>query len=118
LISRPLSCVFLSMAIFSHQALWSRSSVITGSKAPRHAFVMRFSGVGYLKLRGCLGDAVVLRSASGKLERLLSGPTPDPLEPARDLDAIARLRLEQAVRRSEFAIVWERLWPHLARFLT
>jgi uncharacterized protein (TIGR02302 family) len=40
------------------------------------------------------------------------------LEPARDLDAISRLRLGEAVRRSEFAIVWERLWPHLARFLT
>ncbi len=48
----------------------------------------------------------------------MSGPTPDPLEPARDLGASSRLRLEEAVRRSEFAIVWERLWPHLARFLT
>jgi uncharacterized protein (TIGR02302 family) len=48
----------------------------------------------------------------------LSGPTPDPVEPARDQDAISRLRLAEAVRRSEFAIVWERLWPHLARFLT
>jgi uncharacterized protein (TIGR02302 family) len=48
----------------------------------------------------------------------LSGPTPDPLEPVRDLDALSRTRLEQAVRRSEFAIAWERVWPHLARFLT
>jgi uncharacterized protein (TIGR02302 family) len=35
-----------------------------------------------------------------------------------DLDAVSRLRLAQAVRRSEFAIAWERVWPHLARLLT
>jgi len=48
----------------------------------------------------------------------LSGPTPDPPEPVQNLDAVSRLRLAQAVRRSEFAIAWERVWPHLARLLT
>ena len=48
----------------------------------------------------------------------MSGPTPDPSERVHDPDAVSRLRLAQAVRRSEFAIAWERVWPHLARFLT
>jgi len=51
-------------------------------------------------------------------ERLLSGAIPDPSEPARDADAVSRLRLTQALRRAEFAIAWERGWPHLARLLT
>jgi len=48
----------------------------------------------------------------------LSGAIPDPSEPARDADAVSRLRLTQALRRAEFAIAWERGWPHLARLLT
>jgi uncharacterized protein (TIGR02302 family) len=48
----------------------------------------------------------------------LSGATPDPSEPARDPDAIARLQLTQALQRAQYAIAWERSWPHLARFLT
>jgi uncharacterized protein (TIGR02302 family) len=49
---------------------------------------------------------------------LLSGATPDSPEPERSTDAVSRLRIAQALRRAEFAIVWERSWPHLARFLT
>jgi uncharacterized protein (TIGR02302 family) len=49
---------------------------------------------------------------------LLSGATPDPSEPARDADAISRLRLTQALQRARYAIAWERGWPHLARLLT
>jgi uncharacterized protein (TIGR02302 family) len=48
----------------------------------------------------------------------LSGPTPGSPEPERNFDAVSRLRITQAVRRSEFAIAWERCWPHLARALT
>jgi uncharacterized protein (TIGR02302 family) len=48
----------------------------------------------------------------------LSGATPDPSEPVQNLDAVARLRITQALRRAEVAIAWERSWPHLARFLT
>jgi uncharacterized protein (TIGR02302 family) len=54
----------------------------------------------------------------GNLERLLSGPTPDSPEPERSPEAASRLRIAQALRRSELAIAWERSWPHLARFLT
>jgi len=54
----------------------------------------------------------------GNLERLLNGPTLDSPEPERSSDAASRLRIAQAVRRAEFAIAWERSWPHLARFLT
>ena len=39
-------------------------------------------------------------------------------EPERNADAVSRLKLSQALRRAEFAIAWERSWPHLARFLT
>jgi uncharacterized protein (TIGR02302 family) len=49
---------------------------------------------------------------------LLSGPTPDSPEPEREPDALSRLRIAQALRRAEFALVWERSWPHVARFLT
>jgi uncharacterized protein (TIGR02302 family) len=48
----------------------------------------------------------------------LSGPTPHSPEPERNFDAVSRLRITQAVRRAEFAIAWERSWPHLVRFLT
>ena len=54
----------------------------------------------------------------GNLESLLSGATPDPSEPVRDPDAGARLQLTQALQRAQYAIAWERSWPHLARFLT
>jgi uncharacterized protein (TIGR02302 family) len=69
-------------------------------------------------MNGCLTAAVVLGLCSGNLERLLSGATPDPFEPARNTDAGSRLQLTQALRRAEFAIAWERGWPHLARLLT
>jgi len=48
----------------------------------------------------------------------LSGATPDPSEPARDANAISRLKLTQALQRARYAIAWERGWPHLARLLT
>jgi len=48
----------------------------------------------------------------------LSGATPDLPEPARDPDAASRLRLTQALQRAQYAIAWERSWPHLARLLT
>jgi uncharacterized protein (TIGR02302 family) len=49
---------------------------------------------------------------------VLSGATPDPSEPARDPDAVARLQLGQALQRAKYAIAWERSWPHLARLLS
>jgi len=48
----------------------------------------------------------------------MSGATPDLPEPARDPDAAARLQLTQALQRAKYAIAWERVWPHLVRFLT
>ena len=48
----------------------------------------------------------------------MSGATPDPSEPDRTPDAVSRLQLTQALRRAEFAMAWERSWPHLARLLT
>jgi uncharacterized protein (TIGR02302 family) len=54
----------------------------------------------------------------GNKESLLSGATPDPSEPARDVDAVSRLQLTQALQRAKYAIAWERGWPHLARLLT
>jgi uncharacterized protein (TIGR02302 family) len=48
----------------------------------------------------------------------LSGVTPDPSDPARSPDAVARLKLAQALQRAKYAIAWERSWPHLARLLT
>ena len=48
----------------------------------------------------------------------MSGPTPVSPEPERNSDAASRLRIMQALRRAEFAIAWERSWPHLARLLT
>jgi uncharacterized protein (TIGR02302 family) len=48
----------------------------------------------------------------------LNGVTPDPIEPARDGDALARLKLTQALERAKYAIAWERAWPVLARLLT
>jgi uncharacterized protein (TIGR02302 family) len=48
----------------------------------------------------------------------LSGATPDPSEPAREPDAIARLQLTQALQRAKYAIAWERGWPNLARLLS
>ena len=48
----------------------------------------------------------------------MSGPTPVSPEPERNADAVSRLKLAQALRRAEFAIGWERSWPHLARFFT
>ncbi len=48
----------------------------------------------------------------------MSGTTPDPSEPARNPDAVSRLKLTQALQRAKYAIAWERCWPHLARLLT
>ena len=79
---------------------------------------MRISGCGFPVPDRCLTAAVVLGCCFGNLESLLSGATPDPSEPARDPDAIARLQLTQALQRAQYAIAWERGWPHLARLLT
>ncbi|HLG81599.1 MAG TPA: TIGR02302 family protein [Bradyrhizobium sp.] len=48
----------------------------------------------------------------------MSGATPDPLEPSRESDGLARLKLTEALQRARFAIAWERAWPPLARLLT
>jgi len=52
----------------------------------------------------------------------LNGVTPDPTEAKNTSehtsDAIARLKLTQALQRAQYAIAWERVWPHLARLLT
>jgi uncharacterized protein (TIGR02302 family) len=52
----------------------------------------------------------------------LNGVTPDPNEPRntseRTTDALARLKLTQALQRARFALAWEGVWPHLARLLT
>ncbi len=48
----------------------------------------------------------------------MSGSNPVSPEPERDFEAVSRLRITQALRRAEFAIAWERSWPHLARILT
>ena len=48
----------------------------------------------------------------------MNGVTPDPSEQARDPDAMARLKLTQALQRATYAIAWERAWPHLARLLS
>ncbi|MGB8401810.1 TIGR02302 family protein [Bradyrhizobium sp.] len=48
----------------------------------------------------------------------MNGATSDPQEPARAPDAAARLQLAQALRRAQYAIAWERGWPHLSRVLT
>jgi len=51
----------------------------------------------------------------------LNGPPPlppDPTEPQRSTDSLARLKLTQALERAKYAIAWESAWPHLARLLT
>ncbi len=52
----------------------------------------------------------------------MNGVTPDPTEPKhvveRASDAIARLKLTQALQRAKYAIAWEHAWPHLARLAT
>jgi uncharacterized protein (TIGR02302 family) len=60
----------------------------------------------------------VLSWFAGNLEGLLNGTTPEPAEAARAPDAIARLKLTQALQRAKYAMAWERVWPHLARLLT
>src|SRR5258708_27306573 len=67
---------------------------------------------------GCLIAAAVLGSPTGNPEILLSGATPDPSEPAREPDAIARLQLTQALQRPKYASACERGWPGLARPLS
>lgn len=48
----------------------------------------------------------------------MNGATPDPSQPAREPDAVARLQLTQALQRATCAIAWERAWPGLARLLS
>ena len=48
----------------------------------------------------------------------MNGVTPDPSQPAREPDAVARLQLTQALQRAKYAIAWERGWPILARLLS
>src|SRR5215470_2528756 len=66
----------------------------------------------------CLRAAVMLVSASVNPEMLLKGADPAPSKPAHEPDDAARLKLSQALQRAEYAIAWERAWPHLARLLT
>lgn len=58
----------------------------------------------------------------GNPEMLLNGANPDPATTAQSSapppDAVARLKLSQALDRATWAIAWERAWPHLARCLT
>ena len=53
---------------------------------------------------------------------LLNGADPDPAKTmqktAHEPDDVARLKLSQALERAQYAIAWERAWPHLARLLT
>src|SRR6516225_1419012 len=79
---------------------------------------MRIPGCGLPCSSGCLGVADVLKCDPVNLESLLSGATPDRSEPVQHPDALSRLQLTRAVRRAEYAIAWERVWPHLARLLT
>jgi uncharacterized protein (TIGR02302 family) len=48
----------------------------------------------------------------------LTGATPEQPEPSRNPEAVSRLQLTQALQRASYAIAWERIWPHLARFLS
>ena len=48
----------------------------------------------------------------------MNGATPDPSQPAREPDAVARLQLTQALQRATYAIAWERAWPGLTRILS
>lgn len=48
----------------------------------------------------------------------MNGANPDPSQPAREPDAVARLQLTQALQRATYAIAWERAWPGLARLLS
>ena len=48
----------------------------------------------------------------------MSGSPPDLPQPAREPDAVARLKLTQALQRATYAIAWERAWPGLARLLS
>ncbi|KPG01389.1 chemotaxis protein [Rhodopseudomonas sp. AAP120] len=48
----------------------------------------------------------------------MSGRSPDPSQTPQDPDALARLRLDTALRRATFAIAWERSWPLLVRVLS
>ena len=79
---------------------------------------MRISRCGLSCSSGCLTAAHVLKCDPVNLESLLSSAAPDRSEPAQNPDALSRLQLTRAVRRAEYAIAWERVWPHLARLLT
>ncbi len=52
----------------------------------------------------------------------MNGVTPEPNEPRntseRTTEALARLKLTQALQRAKLALAWEGAWPHLARLLT
>lgn len=48
----------------------------------------------------------------------MNGPPSDRPEPSPDDHALAQLGLARALQRARLAIAWERVWPHLARFLS
>ena len=48
----------------------------------------------------------------------MNGASPDPSQPAREPDAVARLQLTQALQRAQYALAWERAWPGIARILS
>ena len=48
----------------------------------------------------------------------MNGASPDPSQPSREPDTVARLHLTQALQRAQYAIAWERVWPGLARILS
>ncbi|MEH2514796.1 uncharacterized protein (TIGR02302 family) [Bradyrhizobium sp. AZCC 1610] len=48
----------------------------------------------------------------------MNGASPDPTKTTREPDAVARLKLTQALQRAQYAIAWERAWPGFARILS
>jgi uncharacterized protein (TIGR02302 family) len=48
----------------------------------------------------------------------LNSASPDPTKTTREPDAVARLKLTQALQRAQYAIAWERAWPGFARILS
>lgn len=52
------------------------------------------------------------------METTLDRSSPGPHRTHATADPLARLQLEQALRRAKYAIAWERIWPVLARLLT
>jgi uncharacterized protein (TIGR02302 family) len=52
------------------------------------------------------------------METMLDSRSPGPHKTHATPDPLARLQLEQALQRAQYAIAWERIWPILARLLT